>query len=58
MAVGPRPLVPDEVTPDSWILMGALAITALAGDHILAAVHTLNAPSGLVAWTRPVTLAQ
>jgi tellurite resistance protein TehA-like permease len=51
------PLVPDEVTPDSWILMGALAITALAGDHILAAVHTLNAPSGLVAWTRPVTLA-
>lgn len=51
------PLVPDEVTPDSWILMGALAITALAGDHILAAVHTLNAPSGLVTWTRPVTLA-
>jgi tellurite resistance protein TehA-like permease len=51
------PLVPEEVTPDSWILMGALAITALAGDHILAAVRMLNAPSGLVTWTRPVTLA-
>ncbi|MBV8996542.1 MAG: tellurite resistance/C4-dicarboxylate transporter family protein [Pseudonocardiales bacterium] len=51
------PFGPDEVTPDSWILMGALAITALAGDHILAAVHTLNAPSGLLTWTRPVTLA-
>ncbi|HJT02778.1 MAG TPA: tellurite resistance/C4-dicarboxylate transporter family protein [Pseudonocardiaceae bacterium] len=50
------PFVPDEVTPDSWILMGALAIMALAGDHILAAVHALNAPIGLVAWTRPVTL--
>ena len=49
-------LAPDEVTPDSWILMGALAIIALAGDHILAAVHALNAPIGLVAWTRPVTL--
>jgi tellurite resistance protein TehA-like permease len=51
------PFVPDEVTPDSWILMGALAITTLAGDHILAAVHALNAPNGLVTWTRPVTLA-
>lgn len=51
------PLVPDEVTPDSWILMGALAITSLAGNHILAAVRTLNSPSGLLAWTRPVTLA-
>jgi tellurite resistance protein TehA-like permease len=51
------PFGPGEVTPDSWILMGALAITTLAGAHILAAVHTLNAPSGLVTWTRPVTLA-
>jgi tellurite resistance protein TehA-like permease len=51
------PFVPAEVAPDSWILMGALAITALAGDHILAAVHALNAPNGLVTWTRPVTLA-
>jgi tellurite resistance protein TehA-like permease len=51
------PFVPTEVTPDSWILMGALAITALAGDHILAAVHALNALNGLLTWTRPVTLA-
>jgi tellurite resistance protein TehA-like permease len=32
-----RPLRPPMVTPDSWILMGALAITALAGDHLIAA---------------------
>lgn len=51
------PLAPGDVTPDSWILMGALAITTLAGDHILAALRTLNAPSGLVAWVRPATLA-
>jgi tellurite resistance protein TehA-like permease len=50
------PFVADQVTPDSWILMGALAITTLAGDHILAAVHALNAPNGLAAWTRSVTL--
>jgi tellurite resistance protein TehA-like permease len=50
------PFVPEEVTPDSWILMGALAITALAGDHILAAARTLNAPAALVDWARPVTL--
>ncbi|HKS50693.1 MAG TPA: tellurite resistance/C4-dicarboxylate transporter family protein [Pseudonocardiaceae bacterium] len=49
------PFVPDEVTPDSWILMGALAITALAGDHILAALHALHSPNGL-GWVRPVTL--
>jgi len=49
------PFVPEEVRPDSWILMGALAITALAGDHILAAARTLGAPLGLADWTRPVT---
>ncbi|MGH3780578.1 MAG: tellurite resistance/C4-dicarboxylate transporter family protein [Pseudonocardiaceae bacterium] len=49
------PLRPDEVTPDSWILMGALAITALAGDHILTAARTLHSPGGLTAWTGPVT---
>jgi tellurite resistance protein TehA-like permease len=49
-------LRPDEVTPDSWILMGALAITALAGDHILTAARTLPGPAGLLHWTGPVTL--
>ncbi|MGH3571398.1 MAG: tellurite resistance/C4-dicarboxylate transporter family protein [Pseudonocardiaceae bacterium] len=49
------PLRPDEVAPDSWILMGALAITALAGDHILTAARTLHAPAGLTGWTGPVT---
>jgi len=50
-----RPPAPEEVWPDSWIVMGALAITALAGAHILAAVRTLGAPVGLADWTRPVT---
>jgi tellurite resistance protein TehA-like permease len=50
-----NPLQPDEVTPDSWILMGALAITALAGDRILTAARTLRAPAGLADWTAPVT---
>jgi tellurite resistance protein TehA-like permease len=50
------PFVPAQVTPDSWILMGALAITTLAGDHILAAVHALHGSTALAAWARPVTL--
>ncbi|HEX4100271.1 MAG TPA: tellurite resistance/C4-dicarboxylate transporter family protein [Pseudonocardiaceae bacterium] len=50
-----NPLRPDEVTPDSWILMGALAITALAGDHILTAAGTLRAPPGLPDWAGSVT---
>ncbi|MFY9805799.1 MAG: tellurite resistance/C4-dicarboxylate transporter family protein [Pseudonocardiaceae bacterium] len=50
-----KPVRPDEVTPDSWILMGALAITALAGDHILTAARALRAPAGLAGWTGPVT---
>lgn len=51
------PLVPEEVPPDSWILMGALAIVALAGDRLLAAVHTVASPSWLVAVIGPSTLA-
>ncbi|MGH3207452.1 MAG: tellurite resistance/C4-dicarboxylate transporter family protein [Trebonia sp.] len=41
------PFVPREVTPDSWILMGALAITALAGDRVLAAERVLGWPTSL-----------
>jgi tellurite resistance protein TehA-like permease len=40
------PFVPDEVTPDSWILMGALAIAGLASDHLLHAVEA----TGLLPW--------
>jgi tellurite resistance protein TehA-like permease len=47
------PLVPDQVTPDSWILMGALAIATVTGDHVLLAADTLGA-GGLV-WVRPAT---
>lgn len=45
------PLVPDELTPDSWILMGALAICALAGDHLMTAMSAADRvrwPAGVV----------
>lgn len=49
------PLNPDQVTPDSWILMGAMAIATLAGGHILIAAHAVN-PSGVIAgWAQPAT---
>lgn len=51
------PFGPEEMMPDSWILMGALAITSLAGDHLLAAGRILDAPGWLMNWTSPVTLA-
>jgi tellurite resistance protein TehA-like permease len=47
------PLVPDQVTPDSWILMGALAIATVTGDHVLLAAYTLGA--GGLGWVRPAT---
>lgn len=40
------PFLPDEVTPDSWILMGALAIAGLASDHLLHAVEV----TGRLSW--------
>ncbi|MGH8963578.1 MAG: tellurite resistance/C4-dicarboxylate transporter family protein [Jatrophihabitantaceae bacterium] len=49
------PFVPDEVTPDSWILMGGLAIATLAGAHLLAAADALGLP-GYGTWVRPITL--
>lgn len=33
------PFLPDQVTPDSWVLMGALAIAGVASDHLLHAVR-------------------
>jgi tellurite resistance protein TehA-like permease len=50
-----KPLTPGEVTPDSWVLMGALAITALAGDHIVTAVRTLNVSGDFAQWAQAVT---
>jgi tellurite resistance protein TehA-like permease len=38
-----KPFGPESVTPDSWILMGALAIATLAGDHLLAAARAVPA---------------
>lgn len=47
------PFVPDQVTPDSWILMGALAIATVTGDHVLFATDAVNA--GGLGWVRPAT---
>ena len=47
------PLVPDQITPDSWILMGALAIATVTGDHVLLAAGRVGV-TGL-GWVRPVT---
>src|SRR5579884_756193 len=44
------PFRPDEVTPDSWILMGALAIAALAGGDILRAARSERVPENLTWW--------
>jgi tellurite resistance protein TehA-like permease len=49
------PLRPDQVTPDSWILMGALAIAALAGDHILAAARAISPSSALAGPAQSLT---
>lgn len=43
-------LRPEIVTPDSWILMGALAITTLAGSTILRVARLLHVPSSLTWW--------
>ncbi|AEA28433.1 C4-dicarboxylate transporter/malic acid transport protein [Pseudonocardia dioxanivorans CB1190] len=43
------PLVPAEVTPDSWVLMGALAISALTGNHVQAALAALDVTAGAAA---------
>jgi tellurite resistance protein TehA-like permease len=50
------PFVPREAAPDSWILMGALAISALAGTHILTAAHTLGEPAGMTRGGEMLTL--
>lgn len=41
------PFRPQQAAPDSWILMGALAICALAGTHILTAAQALAASPGV-----------
>jgi tellurite resistance protein TehA-like permease len=43
-------LRPKIVAPDSWILMGALAITALAGSNILRVARLLHVPGSLTWW--------
>ncbi|WP_211177501.1 tellurite resistance/C4-dicarboxylate transporter family protein [Pseudonocardia acidicola] len=51
------PFVPEQVTPDSWILMGALAIATLTGDRIIAAGPATSGLDWLFTLARPATLA-
>lgn len=51
------PFRPGAVTPDSWILMGALAIATLAGAHLLQAVDALPALQWLAVGLAPATVA-
>lgn len=44
------PFVPEGVTPDSWILMGALAISILAGVRLFAAFRA----AGVAPWCADV----
>ncbi len=46
-------LAPEEVTPDSWILMGAPAVAALAGAHLRAALISQRSATGWADATRP-----
>lgn len=50
------PMVAAKVTPDIWILMGALAIATLAGDRILAARPATAGLAWLITVARPQTL--
>ncbi len=50
------PFRPEAVTPDSWILMGAVAITTLAGAHLLEALDGIGPVAWLDAWIGPVTV--
>ncbi len=47
---------PDGRAPDSWILMGGLAIATLAGDHIHRAARSVAASDWLVHGVRTVTV--
>jgi len=48
-----EPFDEQERQPDSWILMGALAISALAGDHLLAAARARSSSGWLIDVIRP-----
>ncbi|TWP33828.1 tellurite resistance/C4-dicarboxylate transporter family protein [Leekyejoonella antrihumi] len=47
---------PAQVTPDSWILMGALGIAALAGAKILHDLSTTGQYEWMTSIARPLTL--
>ena len=49
-------LRPEVLSPDSWILMGALAIAALAGSHLARAASAVGSTSS-AGWIDQVTIA-
>jgi tellurite resistance protein TehA-like permease len=49
------PVRPDSVAPDSWILMGALAIGALAGARLIIAARALRVGAGFIDAARALT---
>ena len=51
------PFVPDEVAPDSWILMGGLAIATLAGTRMIETTATVRSFGWLHGPSRAATLA-
>lgn len=50
------PFRPDLVTPDSWILMGALAIATLATAHLVQTARSVPVDAWLLHVLRPGTL--
>ncbi len=50
------PIAANDVTPDTWILMGALAINALAGVRLRGALKSQAAAPWLAAALHPTIL--
>ncbi|HET6876403.1 MAG TPA: tellurite resistance/C4-dicarboxylate transporter family protein [Jatrophihabitans sp.] len=50
------PFGPEQVPPDSWILMGAVAVSALAGAHVHAVLALLHGPGWVLSTVRILTL--
>lgn len=51
------PIQPEDVTPDSWVLMGAVAIAALAGATLVSAARPVASLHWLEGMMVPATLA-
>lgn len=52
-----HPLRAESMTPDTWILMGGLAIAALAGAHLTDAGRVVGSLAGMADWVPAATVA-